>query len=453
VSSRHAPDGVSAGGGGGKRMANTATQANADVAKQASAASSLSSTGGSSVATIAPVIKGPHNTHIVWMTTPTTLVCAAVIGTHSMDPSECVSFMRELLRSCAAYLTNTGSLVQLTPAVITQHFATVLQLVEEQCDGGLPFRTHMNHLTSFIPPPSMANRLWSGLSGASSIASTLQESSVPWRRGGVTYTRNEVKFDLVEMIDVTVSPTGSLAKPAIRGKLVCKCRLSGEPELTVALNTPAIVWDMAMHPCVRVKVWEQTKTLSFLPPDGDTVIAEFRIDRTVRPALPLYVNPRVIYEEASSRLKVELQVGTKFLQQASYVGKVTLSMQLPHETVSTTLSADAGSVNVDLHSGKCTWTVGRLEPAKSPILSGFIILRSGTPKPAKMPLVHVRFECEKFSASGLKVSTVSVAHATYTKLFKGYRSVTQAGSVLVESTASLTGGGVRTGANSPSSAI
>jgi len=383
------------------------------------------------------------------MTTPTSLVIAAVLGTHSMDPTECLAFLRELLRSCAAYLTNTGSLVQLTPAVITQHFATVLQLVEEQCDAGLPFRTHMNHLTSFIPPPSIANRLWSGLSGASSVASTLQESSVPWRRGGVQYSRNEVKFDLVEMIDVTVSPTGSLAKPAIRGKLVCKCRLSGEPELTVALNTPAIVCDMAMHPCVRVKVWEQTKTLSFLPPDGDTVIAEFRIDRTVRPALPLYVNPRVVFEEAASRLKVELQVGTKFLQQASFVGKVTLSMQLPHETVSTTLSADAGSVNVDLHSGKCVWTVGRLEPAKSPILSGFIILRSGTPKPAKMPLVHVRFECEKFSASGLKVSTVSVAHASYTKLFKGYRSVTQAGSVLVESTASLTGGGAGMRVGSP----
>ncbi len=126
-------------------------------------------------------------------------------------------------------------------------------------------------------------------------------STVPWRTVGVRYTTNEVYFDIIEELDATVDRNGHVVRCSVAGtisvhhfKLLCQemhllslipgcfkthkvnCKLSGMPDLTLVFYNPRILDDVAFHPCVRYSRWDQSKILSFIPPDGHFKLMQYR---------------------------------------------------------------------------------------------------------------------------------------------------------------------------------
>lgn len=95
---------------------------------------------------------------------------------------------------------------------------TVYQLLDEMMDSGMPTTTETNILKEMIPPPSVVNRIASVMTGnAGVIASNVlpggAQSSVPWRRAGCRYSNNEIFFDIVESLDVTLDSEGRVVRP------------------------------------------------------------------------------------------------------------------------------------------------------------------------------------------------------------------------------------------------
>jgi AP-3 complex subunit mu len=80
----------------------------------------------------------------------------------------------------------------------------------------------------------------------------------------------------------------------VLGKVEARCRLSGMPDLLMTLSSSDLLQDCCFHPCVRLNKWTFSKTLSFVPPDGQFTLMEYQLaPPTVPGAVPLQIRPVV----------------------------------------------------------------------------------------------------------------------------------------------------------------
>ena len=123
----------------------------------------------------------------------------------------------------------------------------------------------------------------------SSISNTgaLQAASaIPWRRSNVRHTSNELYVDILESLSVILAPSGRPLSAIVRGTIIFTSKISGVPDLLLSLTSPggktAIQHAMELpsfHPCVRLAKWkERPGELSFVPPDGQFVLAGYECD-------------------------------------------------------------------------------------------------------------------------------------------------------------------------------
>ena len=89
--------------------------------------------------------------------------------------------------------------------------------------------------------------------------------------------------DIVETLDVTMSPSGRPLSAIANGTIAFTAKVSGIPDLLLHLGCPGGI-DHAVslpvfHPCVRLNRWkERPGELSFVPPDGRFVLAGYEVD-------------------------------------------------------------------------------------------------------------------------------------------------------------------------------
>lgn len=144
---------------------------------------------------------------------------------------------------------------------------------------GLPSSTPSS-LAPSATPFSLASRHSPSL-GPSNASQT--SSSVPWRRGNVRHTSNEMYVDIVETLEVTMSPSGRPLSAIANGTIAFTAKVSGVPDLLLHLGCPGGIHSAislpVFHPCVRLNRWkERPGELSFIPPDGRFVLAGYEVD-------------------------------------------------------------------------------------------------------------------------------------------------------------------------------
>jgi AP-3 complex subunit mu len=184
----------------------------------------------------------------------------------------------------------------------------VAQLLNEMVDGGIIACTEPNALRDVVDAPNFMKSLLGGVGLPSSTPSSLTpsatgtfslasrpspsfgptntaptNSTIPWRRANVRHTSNEMYVDIVETLDVTLSPSGRPLSAIANGTIAFTAKVSGIPDLILQLSCPGRIENAialpVFHPCVRLNRWKATPgELSFVPPDGRFVLAGYEID-------------------------------------------------------------------------------------------------------------------------------------------------------------------------------
>ncbi|KAG6899804.1 hypothetical protein C0993_006627, partial [Termitomyces sp. T159_Od127] len=133
----------------------------------------------------------------------------------------------------------------------------------------------------------------------SSKITTQATGATSWRRGDVRYKKNEAFVDVVENVNLTMSAkgistciiaryslltpiTGSVLRADVDGHIQMRAYLSGIPECKFGLNDKLVIDksdrgigdaveldDCRFHQCVRLDEFDATRTISFIPPDGE----------------------------------------------------------------------------------------------------------------------------------------------------------------------------------------
>lgn len=190
---------------------------------------------------------------------------------------------------------------------IEGNYDVVAQLLNEMVDGGIIASTEPNALRDVVDAPNFMKSLLGGVGLPSSTPSSLTPSStpfslasrpsprlgptntsqtsstVPWRRANVRHTSNEMYVDIVETLEVTLSPSGRPLSAIANGTIAFTAKVSGVPDLILQLGCPGGIQNAVslpvFHPCVRLNRWkERPGELSFVPPDGRFVLAGYEVD-------------------------------------------------------------------------------------------------------------------------------------------------------------------------------
>ncbi|KAG8862132.1 hypothetical protein FRB96_002162 [Tulasnella sp. 330] len=153
------------------------------------------------------------------------IICPA---SRDVDPLYIFAFMNTFVAILREYVG------EVSLHTLKEHFDVVYQLLEEMLDDGIPLTTESNTLRDIVLPPTFFNKILNvtGVSGLSNASPTPFSSPIPWRRANVKHNKNEIYFDITEDLDAMIA---------------------------------------------RLQRFSKDSTLSFVPPDGNFPLMDYRV--------------------------------------------------------------------------------------------------------------------------------------------------------------------------------
>ena len=149
-----------------------------------------------------------------------------------------------------------------------------------------------------------------------------------------------------------VNASGNVIRSEILGAVKMKCYLSGMPELRLGLNdkvmfettgrgevhllillTPAArgksieMEDVKFHQCVRLSRFENDRTISFIPPDGEFELMSYRLSTPVKPLVWVEAS---VESHRGSRVEFMVKVRGQF-KRRSTANNVEIYVPVPDD--------------------------------------------------------------------------------------------------------------------------
>jgi len=358
-----------------------------------------------------------------------------------VDPLVAFAFLQAFVDVLVDYFGTVNA------ATLKDNFDTVYQLLEETLDSsGHPLTTSPNALRDIVLPPSLITKLIasiapsgpspaSGRPGAGSLAGagagTAFASPIPWRKAGVRHNHNEILFDVVEDMCATIGRNGATLSSLVWGKIDCNAKLSGTPDLTMTFVNPTVMTNCAFHPCVRLQRWSRDKVFSFVPPDGQFVIAEYQygpphgaLSGNVPVPIAFKANVTTDENEGSFTLTISSKLSTKPMENViieHYLGEDSTGAQCSTSSSGTglgTVGGAEGSWMYDHHKHVLRWEIPNLTTSGSWSLRGSWSSKSKTPRPDRT--YAIKFDIPSYTFSALKVDQLRLSSEAY-KMYKGVR--------------------------------
>lgn len=167
---------------------------------------------------------------------------------------------------------------------IRDNFVIIYELLDELMDFGYPQTTDSKILQEYITQESHKMEIQPKLPMAVTNA-------VSWRSEGIKYRKNEVFLDVIESVNLLANANGNVLRSEIVGCIKMRVYLSGMPELRLGLNDKVLfestgrgksksveLEDVKFHQCVRLSRFENDRTISFIPPDGEFELMSYRLN-------------------------------------------------------------------------------------------------------------------------------------------------------------------------------
>jgi len=247
--------------------------------------------------------------------------------------------------------------------------------------------------------------------------------AVSWRAEGIKYRKNEVFLDVVESINLMVAGNGTVLRSEIVGAVKMKSFLSGMPELRLGLNdkvqfdssksNPGQVKgkgveldDVKFHQCVRLSRFENDRTISFIPPDGEFELMSYRLNTNVKPLIWVEA---IIDPHAHSRVEYMIKAKSQF-KARSIANNVQIIVPVPPDADSPKFKATMGTCRYAPEQDAIIWTIKQFPGGKEFLMRAHFGLPSihNEESPDKRPPISVKFEIPYYTVSGIQVRYLKI---------------------------------------------
>merc|ERR1719187_2573243 len=249
---------------------------------------------------------------------------------------------------------------------IRDNFVIIYELLDELLDFGYPQTTDVKILQEYITQEGHKLEV----APRPPIAVT---NAVSWRSEGIKYRKNEVFLDVIEGVNLLVSANGNVLRSEIVGSIKMRVYLSGMPELRLGLNDKVLfestgrgksksveLEDVKFHQCVRLSRFENDRTISFIPPDGEFELMSYRLNTHVKPLIWI---ESVIERHAHSRIEIMVKAKSQF-KRRSTANNVEIVIPVPPDADSPKFKTTIGHCKYAPERNAVIWSIKQFPGGK-----------------------------------------------------------------------------------------
>uniref|UniRef100_A0A914H6Q2 MHD domain-containing protein n=1 Tax=Globodera rostochiensis TaxID=31243 RepID=A0A914H6Q2_GLORO len=313
---------------------------------------------------------------------------------------------------------------------VRDNFVVIYELLDELLDFGYPqtteprilqeYITQETHQLEIAPRPPMA-----------------VTNAVSWRSEGLKYRKNEVFLDVIESVNLLANANGTVLRSEIVGSIRMRVILSGMPELRLGLNDKVLfqsvgrsrgkaveLEDVKFHQCVRLSRFESERTISFIPPDGEFELMNYRLSATIKPLIWVEVQ---LEKYTHSRVEYIVKAKSQFKRQ-SIANHVEIIVPVQNDADSPKFKSTVGSARYAPEISAFVWTIRSFPGGREYLMRAHFNLPSieGEDNEGKVPM-SVKFEIPYFTTSGLQVRYLKIIEKSGYQALPWVRYVTQNG--------------------------
>jgi AP-1 complex subunit mu len=244
---------------------------------------------------------------------------------------------------------------------IRDNFVIIYELFDEMMDNGYPQTTETRVLKEYITQESYK------LDTSQIRPPQAVTNAVSWRTEGIKYRKNEVFLDVVESINLLANSNGNVVRSEILGAIKMRCYLTGMPELRLGLNdkvqlenrqgsskTKAVeMEDIKFHQCVRLSRFENDRTISFIPPDGEFELMSYRLNTQVK---PLIWTECTVESFSGTRMEYTIKAKAQF-KRRSTASNVEIIVPVPEDADTPKFKTTIGNVVYAPEKNALVWKI------------------------------------------------------------------------------------------------
>ncbi|KAF8197612.1 Mu homology domain-containing protein [Pholiota molesta] len=317
---------------------------------------------------------------------------------------------------------------------VKNNFVVIYELIDEINDFGYPQNSEIDTLKSYITTESIVSS--AVIPEESSKITSQATGATSWRRADVKYKKNEAFVDVIETINLSMSAKGTVLRADVDGHIQMRAYLSGTPECKFGLNDKLVIDknekgisdaveldDCRFHQCVRLNDFDATRTISFIPPDGEFELMRYRSTSNVK--LPLRITPTVT-EIGTSQVQYSITIKANFNNKLS-ANNIVLRIPTPLNATAADCKVATGKAKYAPAENVIVWKIARLQGGQECTLNATASLTSTTTRQVwARPPIDVDFEVLMFTASGLIVRFLKVFEKSSYQSIKWVRYLTKA---------------------------
>jgi len=309
---------------------------------------------------------------------------------------------------------------------IRDNFVCIYELLDEAMDHGLPQSLDSAILRSFITQEG--NRMSEDMRSKPPVALT---NAVSWRSEGIKHKKNEIFLDVVEKLNLLVGANGSVLHSEVLGAVKMKSFLSGMPELKLGLNDKLMfeatgrvsqartgksveLEDIKFHQCVRLARFENDRTISFIPPDGEFDLMTYRLSTHVKPLIWVEA---VVEPHKGSRIEYMIKTRSQF-KSRSVANNVEIIIPVPSDVDSPSFKCSVGIVTYLPDRDAVVWNIKQFHGGREYLMRAHFGLPSVSASDVdksnkksgdswKAPIA-IKFEIPYFTVSGIQVRYLKI---------------------------------------------
>lgn len=317
---------------------------------------------------------------------------------------------------------------------IRDNFVVTYELLDEMMDFGYPQSTEPKILKEYIMVQERHQLVLQP-----PVAVT---QAVHWRSEGIVHKKNEIYLDVIEKLNLLVAANGNVLRSEILGTLKMKSFLSGMPELKLGLNDKLLMEargragaavkgkavemeDIHFHQCVRLSRFENDRTISFVPPDGEFDLMQYRLNTAVKPliAIEAHMTPH-----SHSRIEYMIKAKSNY-KRRSVANNVEIIIPVPSDADSPSFKTSIGTVQYVPDKDAIVWSIKQFAGQKEYLMRAHFGLPSVAAEEAtsKRAPISVKFEIPYFTVSGIQVRYLKIIEKSGYQALPWVRYITQNG--------------------------
>ena len=312
----------------------------------------------------------------------------------------------------------------LTEETIRKNFILVYEIIDEMIDFGYPQLSDTEQVKQFVFTEPVVE-----LKNINTLKEMINKStkSNEGAKQSITITndaksKNEIYVDIIEKVTCIFGRNGTIISSGIDGCIKMKSYLKNSPELKVVLSDDVIIGKSSYGAgrmelsgynfCkgVRYRDFETQRTLYIIPPEGEFILMNYRINNEFAPPFRLYT----IVEELDYKLELRIKLSANFSNHTKG-GNITISFNSPKETQSVYFNLpkefkDIHKTDYDQNEHKCYWKIPKITGGQENTLDVKFTLQTNKPSLFRKELgpIVMSFEIPNFNVSHMQIKELKV---------------------------------------------